>query len=110
MAYLVKITSRAERDLSLLYERINAGHSDAALKWYLDLKENILSLEAHPNRCPLISEKHGLRHLLFGKKPNIYRVIYRVLGRQKRVEVLHIRHGARRSPKEKARRREAKSG
>ena len=75
MAYLVKITSRAERDLALPYQRINAGHSGAALKWYLELKENILSLEAHPNRCPLISEKYGLRHLLFGKKPNIYRVI-----------------------------------
>ncbi len=110
MAYLVKITYRAERDLDLLYERIDAENSDAALKWYMDLKENILSLEEHPNRCPLISEKYGLRHLLFGKRPHVYRVIYRVLGRQKQVEVLHIRHGARRRLKEKARRREAKTG
>jgi len=34
--------------------------------------------------------------LLYGNKPHSYRVIYRVLERQKRVEVLHIRHGARR--------------
>jgi plasmid stabilization system protein ParE len=109
VAYLVKITSRAERDLALLYEKIHAQHSDAALKWYLDLKENILSLEEHPNRCPLTNKRNGLRHLLFGKKPHIYRVIYRVLGRQKRVVVLHIRHGARRRLTETSRRREAKS-
>src|SRR5271165_5489396 len=107
MAYLVKITCRAERDLALLFEKINAEHSDAALKWYTDLKENILSLEERPSRCPLISEKYGLRHLLFGKKPHIYRVIYCVLGRRKRVEVVHIRHGARRRLEEKGRRREA---
>jgi plasmid stabilization system protein ParE len=34
--------------------------------------------------------------LLYGNKPHTYRVIYRVLEMQKRVEVLHIRHGARR--------------
>ncbi|MGA2720641.1 MAG: type II toxin-antitoxin system RelE/ParE family toxin [Candidatus Acidiferrales bacterium] len=96
MAYQVKITSRAERDLALLYETIGAEHSRAALKWYLDLKENILSLEHHPNRCPIIGKKDRLRHLLFGNKPHVYRVIFRVLEKQKHVEVLHIRHGARR--------------
>jgi len=32
--------------------------------------------------------------LLYGHKPHIYRVIYRILERPKHVEVLHIRHGA----------------
>jgi plasmid stabilization system protein ParE len=96
MAYIVSITSRAERDLAHLYEEINAEHSDAALKWYLGLKEAILSLGEQPNRCPVTRKKGRLRHLLYGDKPNIYRVIYRVLERQKHVEVLHIRHGARR--------------
>jgi mRNA-degrading endonuclease RelE of RelBE toxin-antitoxin system len=32
----------------------------------------------------------------YGNKPHVYRVIYRVLEREKRVNVLHIRHGARR--------------
>jgi hypothetical protein len=54
MAYLVKITSRAERDLAGLYEEINAEHSDAALKWYRGLKETILSLDEQPNRCPVV--------------------------------------------------------
>jgi plasmid stabilization system protein ParE len=39
MAYLIKITPRAERDLAHLYEDINVEHSDAALQWYSGLKQ-----------------------------------------------------------------------
>jgi plasmid stabilization system protein ParE len=99
MAYLVNITSRAARDLADLYRAINAEHSDAAKKWYWGLKESILSLEERPNRCPLRSKRERVRHLLYGYKPHIYLVIYRVREKQKHVEVLHIRHGARREPK-----------
>ena len=95
MAYLVNLTARAERDLVLLFETINAEHSDAALKWYIGLKEAILSLEEQPNRCPETPENGKLRHLLYGHKPHIYRVIYRVTEKSKQVDVLHIRHGAR---------------
>jgi toxin ParE1/3/4 len=95
MAYLVNISSRAERDLALLYEEIKAEHSDAARKWYQGLKEAIFSLQERPNRCPVARENAELRHLLYGHKPHIYRVLYRVLERQKHVKVLHIRHGAR---------------
>jgi len=64
MAYLVNITSRAERDLAQLYMQVNAEYSTAALKWYKGLKEAILSLEEHPNRCPLPRKSDRLRHLL----------------------------------------------
>jgi toxin ParE1/3/4 len=99
MAYVVNITARAERDLEHVYRQINAEHSEAALKWYRGLKEAVLSLEEHPNRCPVTRTKDQLRHLLYGHKPHIHRVIYRVLERQKLVDVLHIRHGARRKLK-----------
>jgi len=99
MAYLVKITPRAERDLAQWYRQINAEYSDAALEWYGGIKEAILSLEQQPNRCPLTRKTDKLRHLLYGHKPHVYRVIYRVLEKQKQVEVLHIRHGARRKLK-----------
>jgi len=98
MAYLVKITSRAERDLSNLYREINAGYSETALKWYRGLKSAIISLEEKPDRCPITRKMGQLRRLLYGSNPNVYRVIYRVLHTQKCVEVLHIRHGARRKP------------
>jgi len=95
MAYLIKTTPRAERDLIHLYEDINVEHSDAAFGWYTGLKQAILSLAEYPNRCPVTPESNRLRHLLYGHKPNIYRVIYRILEKQKQVEILHIRHGAR---------------
>ena len=96
MAYLVNLASRAQRDLARIYEEINAENSEAALHCYRGLKEAILSLGEKPNRCPPTPEDAKLRHLLYGHKPHIYRVIYRVRERQKKVEVLHIRHGARR--------------
>jgi plasmid stabilization system protein ParE len=96
MAYVVNITARAERDLEHVYGQINAEHSEAALKWYRGLKEATLSLEDHPNRCPATPETKQLRHPLYGHKPNVCPVIFRVLERQKQVDVLHIRHGARR--------------
>jgi plasmid stabilization system protein ParE len=96
MAYVVNVTTRAERDLAYLYDEINAEYSDAALKWYRGLKEAILSLERHPRRCTVTRENARLRHLLYGHKPYVYRVIYRILEKRKQVDVLHIRHGARR--------------
>ena len=96
MVYPVKITPQAERDLVILLEDIRARDFDAALKWYKGLNEAILALERLPNRCPVTRENPQLRHLLYGNKPHVYRVIYRVLDGEKRVNVLHIRHGARR--------------
>ena len=95
MAYRVEIMPRAQRDLAGLYDWIGAKSSDAAHTWYLGLRNAIRSLRATPNRCPVTPENRNLRHLLYGGKPRVYRVIYRVLEKQKRVQVLHIRHGAR---------------
>jgi plasmid stabilization system protein ParE len=99
MAYLVSIAVRAQRDLISLYEDINANESAAALRWYLGLKLAILSLEEHPNRCPVTPESKQIRHLLYGHKPHVYRVIYRVSEKKKRVDILHIRYGAHRKVK-----------
>jgi toxin ParE1/3/4 len=54
----------------------------------------VFTLEESPTRCPVTAESNDFRHLLYGKKPHIYRVIYRIAERQKEVEILHIRHGA----------------
>ncbi len=94
MAYRVKLTPRAQRDLTSIYERINANSSDAAYHWYLGLRDAIRSLRATPRRCPVIPESGAFRHLLYGNKPHIYRIIYRIMDRERQVEVLHIRHGA----------------
>ncbi len=89
MAYRVKITPRAERDLLLLYYRIDARSSQAALVWYRGLRQAIRSLRANPHRSPVTPENEDFRHLLYGHKPHV-----RVTERYKQVDILHIRHGA----------------
>ncbi len=96
MAYLVRIAARAERDLVSLYQEINAPNSVDARRWYQGLKQAMMTLADRPNRCPVTPENKRFRHLLYGEKPHLYRVIYRVDGRRRQVDVLHIRHGARR--------------
>ena len=86
---------RAERDLAKLYEEIDAEHADQALLWYRGLKKAILCLARFPNRCPATPESRVLRHVLYGRGPGVYRVIYRVLDDRRVVEVLHVRPGAR---------------
>jgi toxin ParE1/3/4 len=87
---------RAQRDLASIYRSINGPLSGAAVTWYLGLRDAIRSLRLSPNRCPVTPEDKGLRHLLYGHTPYVYRVIYVVIERRKEVNILHIRHGARR--------------
>src|SRR5260370_8063302 len=97
MAYVVNTTPHAERDLARLYEQVNAEYSDTAMEWYLGIKAAILSLEQQPNRCPITRKKDKLRHLLYGHKPHVYPVLYRVLEKHNPVELLHFRHAPRRT-------------
>jgi len=95
MAYLVKIMPRAERDLEAIYFAVVAEHSNAALRWFTGLQRAVFTLETNPARCPVTPESKNFRHLLYGRKPHVYRIIYRIVDRRKEVEILHIRHTAR---------------
>jgi len=98
MAYLVELTLRAERDLEFLYQRISADDSAAAARWFNGLEKAIHTLERMPRRCPLASEskkaKRRLRHLLYGARRDVYRVIFEIDESRKAVRVLTIRHAA----------------
>jgi toxin ParE1/3/4 len=100
MAYLVEMTARATRDLEILYLTKSAAESQMAARWYNGLEEAVSSLTTHPHRCPVAPEtrrtKRQLRHLLYGKKPHVYRVVYEVQEQLQTVWVLTIRHAARR--------------
>ena len=95
MQYLVSLTDRALRDMELVYEFVRADSSEKAFAWFNDLAEAIYSLERYPDRGAVAPESKKLRHLLFGKKPTTYRIIYTVDKRHAAVSILHIRHGAR---------------
>ena len=98
MTYRVELTDRASRDLARLYEEKNADESEAAVRWYNDLEKTVYTLTHLPRRCPAAPEarksSRPLRHLLYGRKPHVYRVIYEIDEKQKTVWVLTIRHGA----------------
>jgi plasmid stabilization system protein ParE len=95
MPYRVKVTARAAQDLDSIYQFIQAEQSQQAAKWFNGLNEALQSLSFLPHRAPTIREDSALRHLLYGSKPNVYRVIYSVDDTKRTVTILTIRHGAR---------------
>lgn len=95
MGFRGELTRRAGLDLAYIYEGIQAEDSKRAADWFNGLEDAIDSLENYPGRGATTPENRKLRQLLYGSRPRIYRIIYRVNGRARKVEVLHIRHGAR---------------
>jgi toxin ParE1/3/4 len=95
MAYRVDLTARATRDLRRIYRTINVADSEQARMWFSGLETAVLSLEEHLGRSPVTPEDGGLRHLLYGHRRSVYRIIYRIDERIRVVTVLHIRHGSR---------------
>jgi toxin ParE1/3/4 len=99
MTYRVELTDRAVRDLEILYLAKNAEESRTAARWFNGLEKAVCGLERHPYRCPAAPEfrrmKRQLRHVLYGKKPHVYRVIYEIDELHGTVWILTIRHGAR---------------
>jgi len=95
MAYLVRISTRALRDLAEIYESIHAESSTQAFAWFNALSAAINGLDQHPKRGAVTPESTAHRQVLHGKKPHLYRVIYQVNEGDRSVGIVHIRHGAR---------------
>ena len=94
MAYLVELSTRAEQDLIHIAQRISAGESASAARWFDGLDKAISTLENFPRRCPITPEskktKQGLRHLLYSSM----RIIYEIDEARELVRVITIRHSA----------------
>jgi toxin ParE1/3/4 len=82
--------------MEAIYGYINAADSQSAYRWYSGLEEAVLSLAHLPHRGVRTHEDLNLRHLLYGNKPHIYRIIYSIDDQAQRVTVAQIRHGSRR--------------
>jgi toxin ParE1/3/4 len=99
MGYAIKLSHRAERDLHALFEFLDASNSAAARRWFSGLEKTIYRLERLPRRGPRAAEarkiRRPLRHLLYGDRPDVYRVIYEIHDSTRTVLVLAVRHGAR---------------
>jgi len=102
MAFRVEYSREAEADLdSILAWLISQHAGETGLRWFEALEGAVASLSEMPERCALAPENRAfpfeVRHLLFGRRPHVYRVIFRVMGNV--VYILHVWHG-RRKPAE----------
>ena len=99
MAFRVEISKEAEHDATSILDWLISQHAgETGLRWLEGLEKTIASLANMPERCPLAPEDaefpFEVRHLLYGRKPHIYRIVFTVDGET--VYVLHIWHGRRR--------------
>jgi hypothetical protein len=52
------------------------------MRWFAALQDAIASLAELPSRCPLAPENAAfpfeVRHLLYGRKPHVYRILFTI--------------------------------
>jgi len=84
MTFPVRFLAAADRDAAAIYARITEAAPIHGPIWYQRLIATIESLQASPRRCALAPENDRVsvevRHLLFGRKPHIYRVLFTIVG------------------------------
>jgi plasmid stabilization system protein ParE len=95
MPYRVELSRRAERDLHRIFSFIHGSESQAAARWFNGLEEPIDGLATLPNSGTATDYDPNLLFFLYGNKPHVYRILYRVDEANRSVTVQHIRHGAR---------------
>ena len=102
MRFRVEVAGRAEHDLEAIYLWVVARGPQQGAAWFNGLERAVLSLEAHPERCPVAPERLNvappIRVLLHGRRPSVYCVYFTIDQRAQVVRVLHIRRGARQAP------------
>jgi len=86
-----KKDSLSQGKCTFIYKRIEAETAAQAAQWFDRMEKAINSLEAYPHRSPVTLEDRVLQHLLYGKKPYVYRIIYEIEEDTSRVYVLHLR-------------------
>ena len=102
MAYRVDLARNAEAELEELYVWVVERAPQEGAAWYNGLERAVLSLDQHPERCPVALESIDpdlpVRVLSYGRTPHVYRVFFTVDDNAKVVRVVHVRRGARRRP------------
>jgi plasmid stabilization system protein ParE len=98
MSYRVVVQRLARRDLEGYYLYAARHAPFTATRWYDRFKEALRQVANRPRRYGFAPENRKveleLRRLLFGRKPNVYRVVFTI--EPGIVRVLRIRRGQRR--------------
>jgi toxin ParE1/3/4 len=102
MAYRVDIARSAEAELEELYLWVVERAPQQGAAWFNGLERAVLSLDQHPERCPVAPESidpdRPVRVLSYGRKPHVYRVFFTIDHEASVVRVVHVRRGARQRP------------
>jgi plasmid stabilization system protein ParE len=98
MTFRVETTVEAEQDADNILAWLLSEHAgETGIRWFAALQDAVASLAELPLRCPLAPENavfpFEVRHLLYGRKPHVYRILFTI--EDQTVYVLHIRHGRR---------------
>lgn len=99
MDFRVELSAQAQGDISGIHDWLQSQSAgETGERWFVALRAAIASLKQMPSRCPLAPESQDssaeVRQLLYGRRPNVYRILFAIEGDF--VQVLHIRHGRRR--------------
>ncbi len=97
MSFSVEITRRALAEIDQALAWRSKRSVAAAARWHGRLLQAIESLQENPGRCSLAPEDEWyqggeLRQLLYGKRRDLYRVLFEIKGDT--VFILRLRHGA----------------
>ena len=96
-AYRLILQPAAEADIEDAFRWMQEQSPARAARWLNGLMQSIESLTVFPLSCPLAPENdyfaEEIRQLLYGKRGNVYRVLYTLVGEE--IHVLHVRHGSR---------------
>ena len=98
MKYRVRLTDRAEQDVSdvLAWFRQQSA-VEAGGRWFAGLVAHIDKLETMPERCGLAAESEDLgleiRELHVGRRRGTYRLLFEIRGQT--VYILRVWHSAR---------------
>ena len=98
MTLRVVLQRLAKDDLRAAYLWAASRAPAAAARWLQRFEKSLLTLENHPQRCPLARENRKcdveLREFHFGKRPYVFRSIFTI--DEDTVRILRIRRAQRR--------------
>ena len=98
MIYRIVLQRLAAMDLDEAFAWVAKRAPETAARWLDRFQDVIQALDKNPQRCPLARENAKvhleLRECLFGKRPNVFRILFLVDGAT--VRVLRILRAQRR--------------
>ena len=102
MTYQVTVTPEAQAGIRESFAYIHERSPMNAARWLQSLYRQIDTLERFPERCAFAREREyldeELRQLVFKS----HRIVFTVERKEKRVDVLYVRHASRRAVGEPA--------